>query len=109
MASPTDRTQNAGAFLGVLMLDTRFSRPTGDIGNPETFFRHGIPVRFHVVTGTSPEGIVKQADPAPQGAAYTTSRRCWLRDGRAGLEGELRQGSIFPALIDKSIAEKSIL
>lgn len=64
MASPTDMTRNAGAFLGVLMLDTRFPRPPGDIGNPETFLRHGIPVRFHVVTGASPERIVKQGDPA---------------------------------------------
>ncbi|RTQ30704.1 aspartate/glutamate racemase family protein [Variovorax gossypii] len=57
-------TRDAGAFLGVLMLDTRFPRPPGDIGNPETFSRHGIPVRFHVVAGASPERIVKQADPA---------------------------------------------
>ncbi|MGJ7503449.1 aspartate/glutamate racemase family protein [Variovorax sp. ZT5P49] len=56
--------RDADAFLGVLMLDTRFPRPPGDIGNPETFSRHGIPVRFHVVTGASPERIVKQADPA---------------------------------------------
>ncbi|MGJ7491592.1 aspartate/glutamate racemase family protein [Variovorax sp. ZT4R33] len=52
------------AFLGVLMLDTRFPRPVGDIGSPETFRRHGIPVRFLVVEGASPERIVKQADPA---------------------------------------------
>ncbi|HEX7865179.1 MAG TPA: aspartate/glutamate racemase family protein [Variovorax sp.] len=57
-------TRDADAFLGVLMLDTRFPRPPGDIGNPETFSRHGIPVRFHVVRGASPERIVKQADPA---------------------------------------------
>ncbi|MDM0055334.1 aspartate/glutamate racemase family protein [Variovorax fucosicus] len=51
-------------FLGVLMLDTRFPRPPGDIGNPETFRRNGIPVRFHVVRGASPRRIVKEADPA---------------------------------------------
>ena len=50
-------------FLGILMLDTRFPRPPGDIGNPETFRRHGIPVRFHVVEGASPLRIVKEADP----------------------------------------------
>lgn len=57
MLSRSDR------FLGVLMLDTRFPRPPGDIGNPETFRRHGIPVRFHVVVGASPLRIVKEADP----------------------------------------------
>jgi hypothetical protein len=51
-------------FLGVLMLDTRFPRPLGDIGNPETFNRNGIPVRFRVVEGASPRRIVKEADPA---------------------------------------------
>jgi len=51
-------------FLGVLMLDTRFPRPPGDIGNPETFRRNGIPVRFHVVEGASPHRIVKEADAA---------------------------------------------
>ena len=30
-------------FLGILMLDTRFPRPVGDIGNPQTFARLGIP------------------------------------------------------------------
>jgi hypothetical protein len=53
-----------GGFLGVLMLDTRFPRPVGDVGNPDTFRRAGIPVRFVTVTGASPERIVKEADPA---------------------------------------------
>ena len=54
----------AAAFLGVLMLDTRFPRPVGDVGNAETFRRAGIPVRFVTVAGASPERIVKDADPA---------------------------------------------
>lgn len=57
------RSDIAG-FLGVLMLDTRFPRPPGDIGNAETFERHGIPVRFSVVAGASPRRIVQDADPA---------------------------------------------
>ncbi|MET3918483.1 hypothetical protein ABID97_005314 [Variovorax sp. OAS795] len=50
-------------FLGVLMLDTRFPRPPGDVGNPETYARAGIPVRFATVQGASPRRIVEQADP----------------------------------------------
>ncbi|MEJ8814658.1 aspartate/glutamate racemase family protein [Variovorax ureilyticus] len=49
-------------FLGVLMLDTKFPRPPGDIGNPETFKRAGIPVRYSVVRGASPQRIVRDAD-----------------------------------------------
>ena len=54
----------AGGFLGILMLDTRFPRPLGDVGHPGTFERAGIPVRFATVRGASPERIVKEADPA---------------------------------------------
>jgi hypothetical protein len=53
----------ASGFLGILMLDTRFPRPLGDVGNAGTWRRAGIPVRFVIVTGASPERIVKQADP----------------------------------------------
>jgi hypothetical protein len=51
-------------FLGVLMLDTNFPRPPGDIGNAETFGRAGIPVRYSVVRGASPQRIVRDADPS---------------------------------------------
>jgi hypothetical protein len=40
--------QSAG-FVGVLMLDTRFPRPLGDIGNPLTFEALGIAVRYRTV------------------------------------------------------------
>ena len=56
-----DRSQ---CFLGILMLDTRFPRPVGDVGNPLTFERAGIPVRYTVVRGASPQRVVKEADPA---------------------------------------------
>lgn len=51
-------------FVGILMLDTRFPRPAGDVGNPQTYRRAGIPVRFVTVRGASPQRIVKDADPA---------------------------------------------
>ncbi|WPH23573.1 aspartate/glutamate racemase family protein [Variovorax paradoxus] len=50
-------------FLGVLMLDTRFPRPPGDVGNAQTYARAGIPVRFLTVQGASPRRIVEEADP----------------------------------------------
>jgi len=45
-------------FLGVLMLDTRFPRPPGDIGHPQSF---GVPVRQLVVQGAWPARIVASA------------------------------------------------
>lgn len=51
-------------FLGVLMLNTRFPRPPGDVGNRETYSRAGIPVRFVTVQGASPRKIVQDADPS---------------------------------------------
>jgi hypothetical protein len=53
----------ARGFIGMLMLETRFPRPPGDIGHPGTFARAGIPVRFAVVTGASPARVVQAADP----------------------------------------------
>jgi hypothetical protein len=46
------------------MLDTRFPRPPGDIGNDDTFRRNRIPVRFRVISGASPVRIVRPADQA---------------------------------------------
>jgi hypothetical protein len=47
--------------LGVLMLDTRFPRVLGDIGNPATF---DFPIRYKTVHGASPQRVVRERDPA---------------------------------------------
>lgn len=49
------------AFLGVLMLDTRFPRVLGDIGNPRSF---AMPVVHRVVAGAQPQRVVREGDPA---------------------------------------------
>ncbi len=43
-------------FLGILMLDTQFPRPLGDIGNPDSF---GVPTRRVVLKGAWPEKVVQ--------------------------------------------------
>src|SRR5262245_24606399 len=48
-------------FLGVLMLDTRFPRVVGDVGNPKSF---AMPVQHRVVAGASPQRVVREGDPA---------------------------------------------
>jgi len=47
--------------LGLLMLQTRFPRPLGDVGHPQTF---GFPVRRKVVQGATPALIVRGGDVA---------------------------------------------
>jgi hypothetical protein len=54
-ASPSGE---APGFLGVVMLDTRFPRPPGDVGHPDAF---GVPVRQRVVRGAWPGTIVRTA------------------------------------------------
>lgn len=48
-----------GGVLGVLMLDTRFERVVGDIGNPASF---GYPVLHRVVPGASVRRVVGEQD-----------------------------------------------
>ena len=57
-----DMSPEQRPFLGIIMLDTRFPRPAGDIGNPETLTRHGIAVRHLRVQGASPARVVIDAD-----------------------------------------------
>ena len=46
-----------GHSVGILMLDTRFPRIPGDMGNAGTF---DFPVRYHRVAGASPERVVRK-------------------------------------------------
>jgi Asp/Glu/hydantoin racemase len=52
------RAATDAGFLGILMLDTRFPRPLGDIGHPGSF---ELPVRYRVVPGASPQRVVHDA------------------------------------------------
>ncbi|RKQ37268.1 aspartate/glutamate racemase family protein [Oceanobacillus halophilus] len=45
--------------LGIIMLDTSFQRPLGDIGNPATY---SFPVEYRVVESATVERVVKKGD-----------------------------------------------
>jgi len=62
------------AFLGVIVLDTRFPRPPGDIGCPQTWARAGIPVRLRVVPGASARRVVQEQDTALLGPFIDAAR-----------------------------------
>jgi hypothetical protein len=46
-----------GMTVGILMLDTRFPRIAGDMGNATTF---DFPVRYHRVSGAAPDLVVRR-------------------------------------------------
>jgi Asp/Glu/hydantoin racemase len=47
--------------LGLLMLQTRFPRPPGDIGHPRTL---AFPVRHRLVRGATPERVLRSSEAA---------------------------------------------
>lgn len=69
------------AKLGILMLDTRFPRILGDVGNPDSF---EFPVRYGVVPGATPEAIV-QGDPTRFIAQFIQAGRALVAGGCTGL------------------------
>jgi Asp/Glu/hydantoin racemase len=74
-----------GRFLGILMLETQFPRPLGDIGHPESF---PVPTRRLVVGGaTAPRVVQDAAGLAASGllAAFTSAARQLEREGAAAI------------------------
>ena len=55
-------------FLGVVMLDTQFPRPEGDIGHPSAF---GVPTRRCVISGAWPDKIVQSGAGLRKGRMVT--------------------------------------
>ncbi|ABG29963.1 conserved hypothetical protein [Roseobacter denitrificans OCh 114] len=78
----TDTMSNKGADkLGILMLDTRFPRIPGDIGNPQTW---DFPVQYAVVPGASPQAVVCD-DTAPFVRAFVREGQRLVAEGCTGI------------------------
>ena len=69
------------AALGVLMLETRFPRPLGDIGHPGTF---AFAVRYRTVRGATPERVVLGED-ATLLQPFVAAARALASEGVAAL------------------------
>jgi Asp/Glu/hydantoin racemase len=67
--------------LGILMLDTRFPRVPGDVGNPDTW---PFPVSYRVVPGATPEAVVEH-DPEPFVQAFIQEGERLVSDGHTGI------------------------
>ncbi len=66
-----------GARVGILMLDARFPRIIGDMGNAETW---PFPVRYKVVRGAHPDLVVRQGAPGLL-EAFIAAGRELVEDG----------------------------
>src|SRR5712664_2526393 len=60
-----------GVTVGILMLDTRFPRIPGDMGNATTF---PFPVRYHRVSGAVPDLVVRRGAEGLLGAFIEAAR-----------------------------------
>jgi hypothetical protein len=49
--------------IGILMLETQFPRPVGDVGHPQTFADLGLNAIYQVLPGASPQRVVSPNDP----------------------------------------------
>lgn len=67
--------------LGILMLDTRFPRIPGDVGNAQTW---DFPVRYAVVKGATPQAIVCD-DTAPFVQVFIDEGRKLVASGCTGI------------------------
>ena len=86
MQSPAEISQRLltpgqAPFLGVVMLDTRFPRPVGDLGNLATW---PVPVNIRVVRGIWPDKVVQSAaglHAGRVGLAFAAIVRSLAREG----------------------------
>lgn len=103
----TDAPAGPAGFLGVVVLDTHFPRPPGDIGSPATYARAGIPARLLTVPGASARRVVQSQDPALLGPFVDAARTLVEQGARlvttscgflAGWQAELQAAVPVPVI-----------
>lgn len=98
MTTPMKKNVAKEKTLGILMLDSKFPRITGDVGSPNTF---PFPVKKLIIKGASPQRVVLEGDyallePFIKGA---------LELEREGVDA-ITTSCGFMAMFQKELAEK---
>ncbi len=101
-------TQAAGRTLGVIMLETRFPRFPGDIGNPRSL---PWPVRYQVVKGASPRRVIHQGAsgllaPFVQAAQWLAAEGCSALTTSCGFLAKYQDE--LAAAVDVPLASSSL-
>lgn len=95
--------------LGIVMLDTRFPRVVGDIGNPETF---AYPVRYRMVRGASPARVIDDRGAGLLGP-FIDAARALAAEGCAAITTSCGFLALFQremaAAVDVPVATSSLL
>ena len=98
-----------GATLGILMLNTRFPRIPGDIGNAATW---PFPVQYRIVPSASPDAVVRK-NPDPLLQSFIEAGRDLIRAGCDGISTNcgflVSFQSKLKAALDVPIATSSLL
>ncbi len=98
-----------GAAVGILMLDTRFPRIPGDMGNAATW---PFPVLYRVVRGASPDRVVRQE---AEGLlpVFIDAARDLVADGADGITTNCGFLSLFQSAlaeaVDVPVASSSLM
>lgn len=100
---------DGSAFLGVLVLETRFPRPPGDVGNPASF---SFPVRYRRVAAATPARVVHEQ---ARGLldAFAAAGRSLAAEGAVGIGTSCGFLALFQrelaALLPVPVATSSLL
>jgi Asp/Glu/hydantoin racemase len=88
------------AVIGVLCLDTSFTKVPGHVRNPATF---GFPVTYKVVTGATAERVVREADPRLLGPFLRAAREL-EQDGVAAITSACGFLAIFQPQLAEAVS-----
>jgi len=88
-----------GARLGILMLDARFPRIPGDMGNALTW---PFPVHYRIVRGASPDRVVRQGAEGLLGA-FVDAARGLVADGVDGITTNCGFLSLFQEELARAV------